>query len=143
MTRLERAGLLVIGVAILAAIGAALYLAVVPAYEGYMTGADTGGIRTGPVTLPMKTLADVNGAGVYLVLLFPVVLAALPLVAREPLARSWGTWFAAIILTAFCMISAWTVGRFYSPAALLLVCAATLLTLGGRQRKVGRAIDMM
>lgn len=95
-----------------------------------------------PTPLPERTLAAVNGPGIYLILLLPIALASFPLITREPLARSFGAWFSAVMLTGFCMISASTVGMFYAPAALALLLAATLLTVGGRGRKVGRAADI-
>jgi hypothetical protein len=141
VTRLEKAGSLLIGAAILAAVAAALYLAIVPMYGGYVSVTDTSGMSVAPAPLPRSTLAAVNGPGVYLVLILPIALASFPLITHEPLARSLATWSSAVLLTGFCMISAWTVGGFYTPAALTLLLAATLLTVGGLRRRVERADD--
>ena len=97
--------------AALAALLPAVALAVIPFY------ASSTGERS--------TLVDVNGAGVLLVLLLPVLLAASPLLVRGPgqvlLAASCGT-----LLAVFCVLGGFSVGSYYLPAATLLLAAAAV-----------------
>ncbi len=97
--------------AALAAILPAVALSVIPVY------ASSTGERS--------TLVAVNGAAVLLVFLLPVLLAASPLLARGPsqvlVAASCGT-----LLAVFCVVSGFTVGSYYLPAATLLLAAAAV-----------------
>ena len=98
--------------AALAALLAAVALTVIPVY------ASSTGER--------RTLVDVNGFVVLLVLLLPVLLAASPLLVRGGtgqvlLAAGCGT-----LLAVFCVLGGFSVGSYYLPAAALLLAAAAV-----------------
>ena len=65
---------------------------------------------------------EVNGAGGFVPLAFPVVLAAAPLFARR--SRRVIMLLTGTLLLAFCILAALSVGIFYLPAALLILFGA-------------------
>ncbi|HEU4642597.1 MAG TPA: hypothetical protein VFS44_09090 [Gemmatimonadaceae bacterium] len=70
------------------------------------------------------TLLAVNGPRALIALLLPVLLTALPLLARRPATRRRLAGAAAVLLGVFVLLGAASVGLFYLPAALALVLAA-------------------
>jgi hypothetical protein len=66
------------------------------------------------------TLLQMNGPWVIFPVMFPVLVAALPVVGR----RHWLRIAAAIVIGAFAFISGMSIGLFYFPAAVLMLLAA-------------------
>ena len=71
-----------------------------------------------------RTMVEVNGQRMYLVLAVPLLAAALSLLpGRRPFTRAARVG-GAIIALSFCLLGMWTVGAFFLPAALALAIAA-------------------
>lgn len=82
-----------------------------------------------------QTLAEVNGDRAYVILMIPVILAALGMVAvhgRLPSALRWLVWAG---LLTFAFLGSASIGFAYLPAVLLLLVA---VVLSSRQRSVAR-----
>lgn len=109
----------------LAAAAAAYFLAV-PPYSSSTSGAavTAGGAATSWEASGHAGIVAVNGTDVLLPLLVPVLLAALPLLARSAGWRRGLSAAAALILGAFALLGAASVGLFYAPAAVALGVAA-------------------
>lgn len=113
-----------------------LFLALWPSiYSGTTTEMGPGGI---PHVVPFSgSLVEVNGWWVLVPVGVPLVLTAAGLLAafnagNQPVRRAL-TWLAAALLAGFCIVSGFSIGMFYVPAALALVAAAILLTVARRQ----------
>ena len=104
--------------AALAALVPAVALALIPVY------ASSTGDRS--------TLIDVNGAGVLLVLLLPVLLAASPLLARGGAGQARVAASCGTCLAVLCVLGGFSVGSYYLPAAALLLAAAAVGLRSGR-----------
>ena len=91
------------------AVAAAIFLLVWPVYEG---------IGSGGVT--HATLLQINGAWVIFPVMFPVLVAALPVVVGKQAVRV----VAVLVMGAFVFISGFTIGLFYLPAGILTLVAA-------------------
>ena len=68
--------------------------------------------------------------GAIVVLLFPVLLT-LPAVAAVLFVREWRwrqtvLWGSAVVLLALCILTGFTIGMFFAPAALTIFLAAVL-----------------
>ncbi|MFC8597202.1 MULTISPECIES: hypothetical protein [unclassified Isoptericola] len=104
--------------------------AVLPVYAGTTTESTTSGSVTGAVTTTTTdataTLAQVNGPGVLVVLAVPVLVAALPLLARRASAFRALRVTTAVLLPVLTLVGAMSVGVFFAPAALAAVVAAAL-----------------
>ena len=108
---------------------AALLLVFAPIYQGVsVTPVTSGGAASEPVRFT-STLVDVNGLSVLPLLLVPVALTALGLIAV--LATCIGLakrrvllWVSATLLLGFCVVSIFSIGLFYFPAAIALVVSA-------------------
>jgi hypothetical protein len=72
------------------------------------------------VFLVVWTLLQGNGALVIIPITFPVVIALLPLLFRKQAVRI----IATIIMWGFAMISGFSIGLFYLPAAIAMLLAA-------------------
>jgi hypothetical protein len=93
----------------LSALAAVIYLVLgPPAYSGIHDGRPT-----------HATLIEINGEGVIVPVMFPVLVAALPVVER----RHWLRIVAAIVMGGFALIS-FSIGLFYPPAGILMALAA-------------------
>src|SRR4051812_34732003 len=70
--------------ALLSALGASLYLAVVPTYESATVDVSTGASASQPPVLSRSaTLASVNGPIVFAWFAFCIIIAALPIIFRH------------------------------------------------------------
>ena len=96
-------------VAFALALAAAIFLLVgPPAYSGFHDGRPT-----------HATLMQINGEWVIVPVMFPVLVALVPLVVRKQAVRI----VAAIVMGGFALIS-FSIGLFYLPAAILMALAA-------------------
>ena len=91
------------------AVVAAIFLLAWPVYSGFNGERPT-----------HATLIQINGAWVVFPVLFPVLVAALPVVGR----RHWLRIAAAIVMGAFVFISGMSIGLLYLPAGILMLLAA-------------------
>jgi hypothetical protein len=90
------------------AMAAAIYLLVGPVYAGSNGGRPT-----------QATLLQVNGPWAIIPVMFPVLIALTPLVFRKQAVRI----AAAIVMGGFALISGFSIGLFYFPAAILMLLA--------------------
>lgn len=136
---LERTRRIWIGITVLAtsaAVIAGLYSALVPAYSAVGTGTVGSAERPSPSAAPVgqasngATLVEVNGAGVYLILLIPVLIAAAPLLLRKPLGRVVGSAASALFLFGFVALTGFSIGQAYAPAALIAGLGAFVALVG-------------
>jgi hypothetical protein len=81
---------------------AAIFLLVAPVYSGFDGERPT-----------HKTLLQVNGAWVVIPVLFPVLVALVPLIFRNQAVRV----IAAIVMGAYVLVSGFSIGLFYLPGA--------------------------
>ncbi len=91
------------------ALAAGIFLLVWPVYSGFDRGK--------PVH---ATALEVNGPSVILPVLLPVLLALLPLVFPKQAFRI----IVTLVMFAFSLISGFTIGLFYVPAAIAMLLAA-------------------
>ena len=104
--------------------------------------ATPGGDASGS-TQVTKTLIEVNGLSVVLpLLLTPVVLTGLALLAALLTGlglanRKVLLWVSSVLLLGFCVVTIFSVGLFYLPAALALIVSAIL----GSRRTLVRGDD--
>ena len=108
----------------------ALLLVFGPVYQGVTTTAVTPGGASESTSFT-ATLIEVNGLRVLLLLLAPLVLTGLALLGvllthAGQTRRKVVLWIPAVLLLGFCALGIWTIGLFYAPAALALVCSAIL-----------------
>ena len=96
------------------ALAASTYLLVWPVYSGFHDHQ--------PANM---TLVAVNGPSVLIPVMFPVLVAALPLLFRKQVVRV----AAAILIGGFSLV-ALSIGLFYLPAAILMVLAACVADTG-------------
>jgi hypothetical protein len=102
--------------ATIAAIVAALYAALGPTYESCGTS-DAGEPITG---CRHESTVTVNGSWVLIVLAVPIVVALLPLVFDRRTTRI----VSVVLLWTFTVITGFSVGSFFVPAAVLMTVAA-------------------
>lgn len=90
----------------------------------------TGGVPPPSSTIEIAktaSLLEVNGWTVAPVILLPVALSGLGLAACRRLPKTrWLLYASALALAAFCIVSGFSVGLFYAPAAVALGVAALL-----------------
>jgi len=91
------------------AVAAAIFLLVWPVYTGFEDERPT-----------HATLRQVNGRWVIVPVMFPVLVSLVPLVLRKQAVRI----VAAIVIGLFVLISGFSIGMFYLPAAVLMLLAA-------------------
>ena len=90
----------------------------------------TAGEPPGQITETHASLLAVNGFWVIIPLLIPVVITALLLVvtlSSNRRAAKLTAWPMAAILLVFCVMSGFSIGMFYLPAALVSIVTAFLL----------------
>lgn len=106
-------------VALVLVVAAGVILLVVPTYMTVTSSSD------GPEVTSSQTMLAVVGPWLFVVLLAPVLFAALPLFARG---RAWAVLsvVSAILLGGFVLLSLLTIGIFFVPGAVLSVIAACL-----------------
>lgn len=126
-----------------AAIG--MFIAFGPLYGTSSRTAATNGSVTG--AFGGSGLVGIEGAGVLLPLVLPVLIATLPLMMPTPHSRDRALWVAVTLFGALSLLGAMTVGLLYLPAfcALLLAAARPGRELSGSQqagtREGGHAPD--
>ena len=103
-SRGARAQMVLIGLAVAAAIAPGLFFLTVP----------MGG----------RTLVQAEGSDAFLPLIVPIVLTAIPAMARHPDSRTRVCASLGALLGGLCWIAGFSIGFFYVPAAILLVGAA-------------------
>ena len=94
---------------------AAIFLLVWPVYSGF----DGNGNLT-----TRATLLQVNGPWVILLVIFPVLVALLPLIFRNQMTRI----IATILIGGFAIISGFSIGLMYLPAAVMMLAACVAPT---------------
>jgi hypothetical protein len=98
------------------AIAAAVFLLVWPVYSVSVTRGV--GIGQRPITSARRaTLLQVNGSWAIIPVMFPVAIAALPVVFRKQPVRV----IAMLLMSAFSIVAGMSVGTFYAPAAILMI----------------------
>ena len=108
--------------ALVVSLGAIVLLWFMPTYSFQAVSEAVG--STASTTAGTDTLIAVNGYAVLGVLAIPV-LAALSAVLRWPARfRHAADVLGAIVVLAFCVLGAFTVGMFFSPTAALLLILA-------------------
>jgi hypothetical protein len=106
-----------------------IWLLVVP---NFATAASTGalapeGLRIDPSSNQVYTsLLVVEGWWVLVPLSVPVVLSALPLLARSPGTRRRLGLVGCVLLVTFSVVASLSIGMFYLPAAAALLAAALI-----------------
>jgi hypothetical protein len=94
------------------AVAAAIFLLVWPVYSGLNN------------QQPFRaTLLEVNGAWAVLPVMFPVLIAFLPVLFHRQAVRI----AAAILMGGFSLIALMSIGIFYLPAAITIVVAACIV----------------
>ena len=106
---------------------ATLFFLFWPTYSGVSVSAG----ESGTSSFSGKTLIEVNGLWVALLLVVPVALTAVTLIASLPGAprpRLMLTlrWTSFAVLLAFCAVSVLSIGIFYFPAAIATLIAAVV-----------------
>ncbi|MDO8716352.1 MAG: hypothetical protein Q7J73_06045 [Dehalococcoidales bacterium] len=99
-------------------------------YRGVSITATILGGPAGQITETHTSLLAVNGLRVILPLLFPVVITALLLlmaVSSNKRVAKLTAWPLAAILLGFCVLSGFSIGMSYIPAALVSIVTAILL----------------
>lgn len=86
----------------------------------------------GPEEISHSTLLETNGPSVFVALLIPVALTALPLLTRGR-ARISVSVATAVALVVFVVIGSGSIGWFYVPA-LTAAVAAVVASLGSQTR---------
>ena len=109
----------------------ALLMVFGPVYQRITTTAVTPGGVASEYTRITATLIEVYGMSLLLLLLIPMVLTGLALLAvllthAGQARRKLFLWVSTVLLPGFSAVGIWTIGLFYLPAALALVCAAIL-----------------
>jgi len=100
---------------------ASVYFLVVPSYTSVTFSEDSAGVPTNVES--HQTLLQVNGPAVLLPLAVPVLLAAIP---HAFAGRRWSgaiTSAMAMLLSAFVLVTGFSIGIAYLPSALLLLSA--------------------
>ncbi|UUT35940.1 hypothetical protein [Microbacterium elymi] len=107
----------IIGFALTLAAGVALCF--LPAFQSVTSDSD------GHQATRTQTLLQMQGSAYLLVLVIPVLIAAVPLLLRG---RAWrvSSIVAAVLLGVFALVGALSIGVFYLPAAIVEVVAACL-----------------
>ena len=111
------------GVAFALAIAATLAALLLPLYTSE-TSSGGSGSPDSPVVTEQLTLLAVNGPGIFVPLLIPVLLTGLPLLIRGTAWRGLSI-AATVLLAAFVVLALASIGGFYLPA--LLASAGALM----------------
>lgn len=118
-------------VALAWALGVTVYLVRAPAYEGVEAFRDAG-MAVEQAKVVRRTLLEVDGPGVLVPLLIPVILSALPLVRLASASRRCLAVISAVLLLGFVVVGVLSVGLFYAPSAMAMLVAAALSIVGRR-----------
>ena len=108
-------------VALLCAGAASAYLVTAPMY-----GTASSSSESGELVLSSRTLVEVNGPWVIMVVAFVTMVASAPFVLAlvAPSAQRAITWLTAVLLLAFSVVAGFSIGLFFMPSALALLAAA-------------------
>jgi hypothetical protein len=124
VTRRNRPSVWAAAVAVVLAVAAGLWLALDPDfYQGVTSAVSSSGVVT--VSHTSASLIEENGWWVVGLLCVPVALAGVGLYCalRE---RRVFLWAAGLVLLGFVVVSGFTIGMWYVPAALALLVASGL-----------------
>jgi hypothetical protein len=126
-------GTLATVVAFVLALTASLLLLVIPVYSSVGGSAvlDGSGETQTKIKRSKTTLLEENGPGVLVVLSVPVLITMIPLLPRRNARRRPWRLASAMLLTVLCILTGFSIGLFYLPAAVALWIAATLSTNAG------------
>lgn len=102
------------------ALAASCLLLVMPVYNSETHSEDAQGHIA--VTRTQDTLLQVNGLWALPALVFPVLIALIPVLIPKRSVRIG----AAIVLGFFALIAGFSIGLFYVPSALTMIAAAAL-----------------
>jgi hypothetical protein len=117
-------GTMLVGLSLLLALAAAGGLLVVPVYTGVRATAVAPEAARATTELRYATLVEVNGARVLPLLALPVVLAGLPLAFNSTGWRTVGRAGSALLLTAFALVTGFSIGLLFLPSAAAMIAAA-------------------
>ena len=109
--------------------GVGLWMAIGPVYQGVSVTPMTPGGAGGEASRVTSTLVEANGLWVLWLLLVPILLSGLALLAIRvtdtgQVRRKALLWVPALALMTFCAVGILSIGLFYLPSALALLCAA-------------------
>ena len=111
-------------VGLVLAVAAGVWLAAAPDfYQGSSTAVSSSGVVT--TTSSSASLIEENGVWVVGLLCVPVALAALGLYCAIR-GRRVLLWVSGLLLIGFVVVSGFTIGMWYAPAALALLIASGL-----------------
>ena len=110
--------------ALLAAVAASAWLALAPVYHVEGTTLTADGTPTRSVST--ATLQEVNGSRIYVLLLAPILLAALPLIFGRRRFATLAAGIGAGLLVIFAILGSASIGGAYVPAAAFALLAAAL-----------------
>ena len=122
---------LLAALAALLALAASAFLLLTPFYTGTHTTTSSGaGQPTAARVVESRsaTLLEVNGPAVLIPLTIPIALPALALAATRSRFRRLAYAIAALLLLVFCLLSGFSIGMYYVPAALAMLISALLPT---------------
>ena len=111
--------------ALIWAIGVAIYLMLTPMYGEKMTWAETApsGQQIQHTDGGTYTLLDMIGARVLTLFAVPLLLTALPLFMSTPLARRRAGLICGALLAVFAFVASWSIGAYFYPSAVALLVA--------------------
>ncbi len=120
--------LISVGIAHLLAWVVGLWFVLGPVYQGVTV---TLGGTVSYTTRDAATLIEVNGLRVLPLLMTPVALTGLALLTAlwtevGRARRKVFLWVSALLLLGFCVVSIFSIGLFYLPAALVLMASAIM-----------------
>ncbi len=108
-----------------------LWMALGPVYRGVSVTATPAGETAinDATTRHTATLVEANGFWVIWLLAVPILLSGMALLTIRftdvgQARRKALLWLPALVLMAFCVVGIFSIGVFYLPAALALLCAA-------------------
>ena len=116
---------------VLAVVAAAYLLLAQCAYRGVSVSTSIPGGRA-TETQECLSLIEVSGLGVARWILLPVVIVALAVFLMRARMRV-GVWVLTILLLAFCVLTGFSIGLLFFPAALALLVSAILQQAGAKQ----------
>jgi hypothetical protein len=113
------------------AIAAVAFLLFVPVYSagGVVTKARGSDVRSNAYS-SSRTLLEVNGSAALIPVLFPAIVAVLPLVFRFQAVRI----VATVLLFGFVLIAGFSIGFLYLPAAVQMLLATRVAPTVGLEQ---------
>ena len=126
------------GFSMVFAMAASLWLALWPYFYSYTSTSVSAASGVPETVHGAASLVEVNGPMAFVPLAAPVALAALAFAfahARRRvslLARRFALWTVGVLLLGFCVLTGFSIGAFYVPAAALSLAAAVAGTVDHR-----------